>query len=76
MNRYVVTTANYMVASTVSLAFLLGRGVLGRLGPGAVASFLEEAPEALAGGLILGIELAAMLSIGVILTLLFIGGRP
>jgi drug/metabolite transporter (DMT)-like permease len=50
MNRYVVTTANYMVASTVSLAFLLGRGVLGRLGPGAVDSFLEEAPEALSGG--------------------------
>jgi hypothetical protein len=33
-------------------------------------------PDAVAGTLILGIELAAMLSIGVILTLLFIGGRP
>lgn len=50
MNRYVVTTANYMVASTLSLVFLLGRGVLGRVGPGAMDSFLEEAPEALAGG--------------------------
>jgi len=31
---------------------------------------------AMAGTMILGIELAAMLSIGIILTLLFIGGRP
>jgi len=33
-------------------------------------------PPASAGTMILGIELAAMVSIGVILTLLFVGGRP
>ena len=49
MNRYVVTTANYMVATAVSLSFLAGRGLLNRLGP-AAGVFLEELPRALRGG--------------------------
>jgi multisubunit Na+/H+ antiporter MnhB subunit len=57
---------------------VLGVGLFAGLG--VLVTLLGEPflgwPDAVAGTLILGIELAAMLSIGVILTLLFIGGRP
>jgi drug/metabolite transporter (DMT)-like permease len=49
MNRYVVTTANYMVASSVSLALLLQGGVLGSAGPGTVGAFIDELPRAVSG---------------------------
>lgn len=60
------------LAAVVGLAAFLAVA-LGLMGTG--RSFLEY-PESLAGALILFIELAATLSIAVVLAGLFIGGRP
>jgi multisubunit Na+/H+ antiporter MnhB subunit len=61
------------------LALILGVGVFAALGVGVAAlpgGAPLEWPPAIAKHIIVGIELAAMLSIGAVLGALFVGGRP
>ncbi len=61
------------------LALILGVGVFAALGVGVAAlpgGAPLEWPPAIAKHIIVGIELAAMLSIGAVLAALFVGGRP
>jgi multisubunit Na+/H+ antiporter MnhB subunit len=73
------TLPAWVMGWPLRLALILGVGVFAALGVGVAAlpgGTLLDWPPHWAKALILGIEVAAMLSIGAVLAALFVGGRP